>query len=112
MKYLDEEEDFSSDEHKNINLNNLRQETELFNDDSYVPHQLISIRYISLPKKGGDWEIMVDKKPQLLIKGIRFSKPEQNWLKTYQGMQFLINGYKLGWKSVSEFKRQIAKCMK
>lgn len=91
----------------------MRQDTDFFDEDSYIPHELIGVKYVELPKKSGeDWEIVKDKITVLVVKGVRFSKKERIFLRTPNGMSFLINGYKRGWKTISEFKRQIKSFMK
>lgn len=105
------EDEYNIDEEKfkGGNLGFLRQETELFDDGSYIVHELINARRIELSRGGEDWEILKDKKPVLTLKGVRFTKKERAYLRSVEGMLFIVNGYKLGWKSVSEFKRQLKK---
>jgi len=111
-RYIDEKDEFFIDGDKSRGLNALRQETELFNEESYVVKKLIHARRISLPNGGEDWEIFVDKVPSLTLKGIRFSKKEREFFRTSDGLAFLVNGFKAGWKSVSEFKRQVKNARK
>jgi hypothetical protein len=111
QRYIDESDEFFIDENKQSNSNSLRQDNDLFDDNRYVAQQVISIRRIARANNE-DWEIVVDKKPVMLLKGTRFSKPEREFLRTPQGMSFMIGGYKNGWKSVSEYKRQVEKCLK
>lgn len=108
-KYNFDDEEFSIDEDKTgkLNIGYLKQETELFDDNSYTPYDLISVRRINLPKNGEDWEILKNKKVILVLKGIRFTKKEKDYLRTVDGIQFIMNGFKCGWNSTSEFKRQI-----
>ena len=112
QRYVDESDDFFIEEDKPSNSLSLRQDSGLFDDDSYVAQSVISVRRISLPKNGEDWEIIVDKQPVLLLKGYRFSKKEREYLRSPNGMSLMINGYKNGWKTISEFKRQVTKCLK
>lgn len=103
-----EEEDFSLDESKYPRSNSLRRETELFRDQDYVPHDMVSVKRIDL-NSGQDWQILLNKKTVLILNGSRFTSKERDFLGTVSGMNFIISGYKNGWKSVSEFKRQIKK---
>lgn len=106
---LEDSNEFAIDEDKSgkLNIGYLKQETELFDDSSYIPHDLISVRRVNLPKNGEDWEILKNKKVVLVLKGIRFTKNEKNYLRTVDGIQFLMNGFKCGWNSTAEFKRQL-----
>lgn len=81
---------------------NSKQDNEFFNDDDYVPGHSVSVKAVK-----EDWQIYVNEKPFITIKGSRFTAAEKEFLKTKEGMLFLINGTKEGWKSVSEFSRQI-----
>ncbi len=111
QRYVDESDEFFIDDSKSSNQTNQRQDGGLFDDDRYVVHKLISVRRVALPN-GEDWEILVDKKPVMLLKGYRFSKKEREFLHSAQGMLLMIRGFQSGWKTISEFKRQVAKCLK
>jgi hypothetical protein len=102
------EDDFSLDENKYPRSNSLRRETELFRDQDYVPYDMVSVKRIDL-NSGQNWQIMLNKKPVLILTSSRFTSKERAFLSTIDGMNFIISGYKKGWKSVSEFKRQIKK---
>lgn len=108
-KYIDQEDEFLIDEDKAKPTT--KQDNELFNDNSYVVHDLLVVKRIELPKKGEDWEILQNKKSILRIKGIRFSKKERQFLRTANGFQFIMAAYKKGAKSISDFKREIKKCI-
>jgi len=110
QRYIDESDDFFIDEKKASPTNSLRQDNDLFDEASYTAQPVISVRRVERASNE-DWEILVDRKPVMLIKGTRFSKPERAFLRTPQGMSFMIGGYKNGWKSVSEYKRQVGKCL-
>lgn len=111
-KYVDETDEFFIDEQKNKSGGNiLRQDSELFDDNSYIPHELLSVKRVSLPKSGEDWEIIRDKKVVFTLKGVRFAKKEKEFFKTANGILFIMNGYKAGWRTIAEFKRQVKKCL-
>lgn len=112
QRYVDEQDEFFVESEKASKLGFIRHDTELFLDDSYIAHDVINARRIELPKGGEDWEVLKNKNTVLTLKGIRFTKQEREFLRTANGMLFIINGYKQGWKSVAEFKRQVKKCLK
>lgn len=105
-KNNEDTEEYVIDEEKFYRASSLRQETELFDDESYVPHKVVSVKRVQFGN-GEDWEIQADKKTILVLKGVRFTSKEKEFLRTVPGIQFIISGYKNGWKSVSEFKRNI-----
>ena len=112
QRYVDEEDEFLVEEGKQPKVgSSLRQETEFFDDDSYVIHDIINVRYTET-KNYEEWEILKNKRSVLELKGIKFSKKERDFFRSPEGMLFIVNGYKLGWKSVLEFKRQLKKILK
>ncbi len=102
-------EEYSLDENKYPRSNSLRRETELFREQDYVPQDLVSVKKIDLSGGGQNWQILLNKKTALLLNGSRFTAKERTFLGSVDGMNFIISGFKNGWKSVSEFKRQIKK---
>jgi hypothetical protein len=109
-RYATDEDEYCLDENK-FSRTNLRQDTELFDEDECVVHDLVGVRWVPL-SKGEDWEITKNRRNVLVLKGVRFSKKERDFLRTAAGMSFIVGGYKQGWKSISEFKRQVKKCLK
>ena len=88
--------------------NSLRQDHELFDDNDYVPNDLVNVKRVKC-KNGYDWEIYCNGSCEIILTGYRFKKKEKKFLETSDGMNFIITGFKCGWKSVSEFKRQLEK---
>ena len=73
-------------------LNSSKHEHELFNDDDNIKFPLINIKRINLPKKKiEDWQILVDGKVMLVLKGTRFSNKEKEYLRTLDGIKFVID---------------------
>lgn len=107
-----EEDDYSLDEDSVKAGTSLRQDNELFDEESYKPGTLISVkRHVFSSSKEEDWGIYSDKTCVMNLKGSRFSKKEKEFLRTVNGVNFIISGYKSGWKNISEFKRMIKKSM-
>lgn len=108
-KIYDEEEVFVTSESQDSKLL-LRADNELFNEeDSSVVHSVINVKRIKLPKNGEDWEILVDGKITVTMKGTRFSTQEKDFLRTVEGMKFLVAEYKKGKKSVVKIKEELRK---
>lgn len=107
-KYIDEKDDFFV-EHADSKFSatgSLRNDFELFDDDSYIKQDLISVKRI-VSNGLENWKVFKNKNTILILKGNRFTKKEKEFLRTPAGVSFIIQGYKNGWKSVSEFKRQL-----
>ena len=90
-----------------VNLNFSKTGNDLFKEEEDVKHKIVNVKRINLPHKGEDWEIIEDGKVVLTLHGTRFTKTEKDFLKTVDGMKFLIKGYKSGIKSVVKFKKTI-----
>jgi len=84
----------------------IKQDSELFNDEDYVPGKSVRVKRVS-SNSHEDWKVFVNEEEFLILKGIRFTSKERDFLRTSNGVMFVINGIKNGWKSVSEFKRQL-----
>ena len=105
-KYLTENDNFFYDEKSSKGSSFLKQDTELFDEETAAtPAQMVRVKRVDSDKD--EWQVFVDDKKHLLIRGSRFSAKEREYLRSPEGLMFIINGVKSGWKSVSEFKRQI-----
>lgn len=104
-KYLNENDQFFYDEHNHKKGSFLKQDSELFNDEDNIPGSSVHVKRTSHPKE--DWQILINNKEALIIRGTRFTSKEREFLRSANGMLFIINGTKKGWKTVSEFKRQL-----
>lgn len=101
-----DEEEYVIDEEKFSKGTNLRQENELFDDNSYVPHDVVSVRRIEFAE-GEDWEVLKNKKTVIVLKGVRFSAKERAFFRTIDGVKFIMEGFKSGWNSIAEFKKNL-----
>lgn len=112
-KNFSKSDEFASNESNPIrSINSLRFDNELYKQEDDVPHKVVSVKRVNLPRDGEDWEIYENKCRVLVLKGVRFSKTEKDFLKSLYGINFLLKGYKQGWKSVAQFKREISKATK
>jgi hypothetical protein len=92
---------------KYLNLNILRTDHELFKEEDDIKQKVLNIKRIKLPRNGEDWEILEDKKVVLTLKGTRFSKSQREFLRTVNGVKFLMDSYKSDIKSVVKFKKAL-----
>lgn len=104
-KYL-EEEQFSYDEKTGKKGSFIKQDSEFFNDEDYVPGRSVRVKRIAT-NSTEDWKVFVNEEEFIILKGIRFTAPEREFFRKTEGVMFIINGIKSGWKSISEFKRQM-----
>lgn len=103
----DEEDMYIAQENESRGFNLLKADNELYIDDSDVPHTVINAKRVRLPRNGEDWEILEDGDVVLVLKGTRFTKSEKEFLRTVDGMKFLISEYKSGAKSVVKIKAKM-----
>jgi hypothetical protein len=105
-KYLVENDQFFYDEQNSKKGAFLKQDSELYNEEDDVPGGSVQVKRISQPPKE-DWQIYINSKEYLLLRGTRFTAKEREFLRSVEGTLFIVQGAKQGWKSVSEFKRQL-----
>lgn len=102
---------FNDNQNKYFNSSLLRGEHEFYKEEEDIAYKMITVKRTNL-KKGEDWEISEDKKVTLILKGVRFTNKEKEYMRTVDGMNFIINGYKKGLDSVVKFKKELKKAMK
>jgi hypothetical protein len=102
-KYLTENDQFFYDEQNNKKGAFLKQDAELYNEEeAAIPGASIRAKLVN-----EDWHVLVNGEEFLVLKSARFTVKERDFLCTLEGSQFIIQGVRQGWKSVSEFKRQL-----
>lgn len=101
-KYLVENDQFFYDENNSSKGSFLKQDLELYNEEDDIPGASVQVKRID-----SDCVVFVNGEESLTLKSSRFTAKERDWLQTAPGFQFMIEGAKQGWKSVSEFKRQL-----
>jgi hypothetical protein len=102
-KSVNSAEDYSVDD-KNPFLNTLHLDCELFKEEDDISTTAIRVKRFKT-KAAEEWRIYEDKNIILVLKGTRFTNSEKAFLRTLNGFQYIIDGYKKGWKSVSKFKQ-------
>ena len=103
-KKLNDELDESELERYNVPFN-INQPNELFDDEAAAQkHTLINVRRISLPRKGERWELYENECKIFVLKGTQLTKKERAVLRTIDGINLVIQEYKLGHKSVYKIK--------
>ncbi|HVI40704.1 MAG TPA: hypothetical protein VM577_08590 [Anaerovoracaceae bacterium] len=108
----DDEDDFHPEhdsEVRSFNFHLLKADNELFNEEANKAQKVTSARRVKLPKNGEDWQILENGKVALLLKGTRFTNAEKTFLRTIDGMKFLVAEYKAGSKSVVKLKEKMKK---
>jgi hypothetical protein len=104
-KYADDDQ-FAYDEKSGKKGSGLKHDSEFFNDEDYIPGNSVRVKRIR-SNSHEDWKVFVNGEELIILKGIRFTSKERDFLRTSNGVIFIVDGVKQGWKSVSEFKRQL-----
>lgn len=82
-------------------------EFDLYDEESNKPEKVIRVKKFSMPNKGEKWKIFEDNKVMFVIEGSKLNSKEKNFLKTVDGINFLLKQYKLGIKSFNSLKSAI-----
>jgi hypothetical protein len=65
-----------------------------------------------MPNKGEKWKIFEDNKVMFVVEGTKLTNKEKEFLRTIDGVNFLITQYKQGIKSFNSLKNEIKKKLK
>jgi hypothetical protein len=101
------DEDQDQDKQSNPLTNSLRVDNELFKDEDDIVYDTVSVKRTSSTRHGENWDILVNGKSSLKLKGDRFTKKEKEFLRTPAGVQFVIAEFKNGCSSINKFKQMM-----
>ena len=87
-------------------------EFDLYHEEDDKIEKIIRVKRISMPNKSEKWKIFENSKVMIVIEGVKLTNKEKEFLRTVEGVIFLIKQYKLGIKSFSTLKSEIKKNLK
>jgi len=87
-------------------------EYDLYHEEDDVAEKVIRVKRVSMPNKGEKWKIFEDNKVMFVVEGSKLTKKEKDFLRTIDGVNFLISQYKQGIKSFNSLKNEIKKRLK
>ena len=99
--------DENKDQNNKFNLNKF--EFDLFHEEKNVPQKVIRVKRVSLPNKGEKWKFFEDNKNVFTIDGEKLTNKEKEFLRTADGINFLLSQYKEGIKSFNALKQEMKK---
>lgn len=106
----EEIEEYTMDESNPLG-NALRADVELFNEDEWeagkATNPVIRVKRTDKSRDGEIWNIFENNKLVLSLGAKRFTNKEKTFLRTAEGFNYIIKGYKDGWRSVNKFKQNI-----
>lgn len=104
MTILTSNDEYSEGEVSEPLSQTLRTDNELFKDEDHIAQPIINVKFVK-----DCWQIIDNKNIVLTLKTKQFGKKHQEFLKSVDGVLFIISGYKRGWKTVTKFKEELRK---
>ena len=87
-------------------------EYDLYHEEDDKSEKVIRVKRVSMPNKGEKWKIFEDNKVMFVVEGTKLTNKEKEFLRTVDGVNFLIAQYKTGIKSFNSLKNEIKKRLK
>ena len=87
-------------------------EYDLYHEEDDKSEKVIRVKRFSMPNKGEKWKIFEDNKVMFVVEGTKLTNKEKDFLRTVDGVNFLIAQYKQGIKSFNSLKNEIKKKLK
>ena len=87
-------------------------EYDLYHEEDDKAEKVIRVKRIAMPNKGEKWKIFEDNKVMFIVEGSKLNNKEKDFLRTIDGVNFLITQYKAGIKSFNALKNEIKKKLK
>lgn len=87
-------------------------EYDLYHEEEDVAMSVVRVKRIGMPNKGEKWKIFQDGKALWIVDGNKLTKKEREYLRTIDGVNFLINQFKEGNHSFNALKKEIKKKIK
>jgi hypothetical protein len=93
----------------NLKYNLSKFEYDLYHEEDDITEKIIRVKRFSLPNNGERWKIFEDNKVVFVIEGAKLTKKEKSFLRSVDGVNFLISQYKTGINSFTHLKTEIKK---
>lgn len=102
--------DYSRDnKDQSVKINSNKFEYDLFDEEQNIIEKFIRVRRYTLPNNGEKWKIFLNNKILIVLEGIKFSEEEKKFLRSVEGVNFLIRNYKNSSPNIDEISLQINK---
>jgi len=99
-------------EQQNIKHILSKYEYDLYKEEDDIPQKIIRVKRFSMPNKGEKWKIFEDNKVVFILDGTKLTVKEKVFLRTVEGVNFLIAQFKDGIKSINALKKEIKNNLK
>ena len=87
-------------------------EYDLYHEEDDKVEKVIGVKRVSMPNNGEKWKIYENGKVMFIIEGTKLNNKEKEFLRSIDGVNFLIAEYKQGIKSFNYIKNEIKKKLK
>ncbi len=94
---------------QNLKYNLSKFEYDLYHEEDDVVQKVIRVKRFSLPNKGERWKVFEDNKVLWTLEGTKLTKKEREFLRTVDGINWILSEYKNGIKSFNAFKQNLKK---
>lgn len=104
----------SGEEFKDPNLkyNLSKFEYDLYHEEDDRAEKVVRVKRVSLPNKGERWKIFEDNKVVFTLEGTKLTNKEKEFLRSVDGVNFLLAAAKAGIKSFNSLRSDIKKKLK
>jgi len=99
-------EDFKD---QNLKHNLSKFDYDLYHEEDNVSEKVIRIKRFSMPNKGERWKIFEDNKVEFIVEGAKLTIKEREFLRTVDGINFLLSQFKAGIRSFNSLKIELKK---
>jgi hypothetical protein len=82
---------------------------ELFDEAKAIPGTVVRVKRVASAAKGERWRILENDELKFVVDGEKLSKKECMFLRTLDGVNFLIGEFKVGFKSLNELRGRLKK---
>lgn len=96
----------------NLKYNMSKFEYDLYHEEDDISEKVIRVKRVSMPNKQEKWKVMTDNKVIFIIEGTKLNNKEKDFLRSVDGVNFLIKQCKSGIKSFNSLKIEIKKALK
>jgi hypothetical protein len=87
-------------------------EYDLYHEEDDIALPIIRVKHIGLPNKGERWKIFQDNKIILTVEGSKLSNKQKEFLRTVDGVNWLLSQAKLGINSFNSLKKELSAKLK
>jgi len=82
-------------------------DSELYDEAKATPARMVRVKRISSNAKGERWRIFDGDELKFVLDGNKLTKKEKTFLRTLDGVRFLIDEFKVGFKSFNELRGRL-----